>query len=102
MLSQIFRRSTIFEKQKLGRHLHTHVLQREYVLFLLWITFYIVFASMRVKPISFSYFFVLIRLRNARKKNETNSQVNDIDMYNSPNAKPGKNNFKWLVIQSLP
>lgn len=57
---------------------------------------------MHVNPISFSYFFVLIRLRNARKKNETNSQVNDIDMYNLPNAKPGKNNFKWLAIQCLP
>lgn len=53
---------------------------------------------MHVNPISFSYFFVLIRLRNARKKNETNSQVNDIDMYDLPNAKPGKNNFKCYVI----
>lgn len=51
---------------------------------------------MHVNPISFSYFFVLIR-----KKNETNSQVNDIDIYDSPNAKPGKNNFKCYVIQGL-
>lgn len=56
---------------------------------------------MRVKPISFGNFFVLIRLRNARKKNETKSQVNDIDMYDLPNAKPGKNNFKCYVIQGL-
>lgn len=56
---------------------------------------------MHVNPISFSYFFVLIRLRNARKKNETNSQVNDIDMYDLPTAKPGKNNFKCYVIQGL-
>lgn len=42
--------------------------------------------------------FFLIRFRNARKRNETNSQANDIDMYNSPNGKPGKNSFKWLVI----
>lgn len=56
---------------------------------------------MRVEPISLSCFFVLIRLRNARKKNETNSQVNDIDMYDLPNAKPGKNNFKCFVIQGL-
>lgn len=56
---------------------------------------------MHVNPISFSYFLVLIRLRNARKKNETNSQVNDIDMYDLPNAKPGKNNFKCYFIQGL-
>lgn len=56
---------------------------------------------MRVKPISFGNFFVLIRLRNARKKNETNSQVNDIDMYDLPNAKPGKKNFKFMFNQGL-
>lgn len=56
---------------------------------------------MHVNPISFSYFFVLIRLRNARKKNETNSQVNDIDMYDLPNAKPGKNNLNVMLYKVL-
>lgn len=35
--------------------------------------------------------FILIRFRNAHKANKTNKRVNEIDMYDSPIAKPGKN-----------
>lgn len=33
----------------------------------------------------------MIRFRNARKTNKANSKLNEIDMYDSPTAKPGKN-----------
>nr|XP_034320549.1 multiple epidermal growth factor-like domains protein 10 isoform X2 [Crassostrea gigas] len=38
-------------------------------------------------------------LRNARKKNETNSQVNDIDMYDLPNAKPENSVYDLISSQ---
>lgn len=37
--------------------------------------------------------FILIRFRNARKTNKANSKVNEIDMYDSQTAKPGKNHL---------
>lgn len=37
--------------------------------------------------------FILICFRNARKTNKTNSKVNEIDIYDSPTAKPGKNHL---------
>lgn len=46
------------------------------------------------KKINFLDIWVLICLRNAREANETNSQVNEMDLYDLSNAKPGKNNSK--------
>lgn len=37
--------------------------------------------------------FILIRFRNARKTNKANCKVNEIDMYDSSTAKPGKNHL---------
>lgn len=37
--------------------------------------------------------FILIRLRNARKTKKAKSKVNEIDMYDAPTAKPGKNHL---------
>lgn len=37
--------------------------------------------------------FILIRFRNAHKTNKANNKVNEIDMYDSPIAKPGKNHL---------
>lgn len=40
--------------------------------------------------------FVLFNFRNASKKKETQSQINEVDMYDLPNAKSGKINFERL------
>lgn len=38
---------------------------------------------------------------NARKTIETKNKINEIDMYDLPNAKPGKNYSKWFVLQCM-
>lgn len=40
--------------------------------------------------------FVLFNFRNASKKKETQSQINEVDMYDLPNAKSDKINFERL------
>lgn len=56
---------------------------------------YIVTVFIHVeKKIDFLDIWVLICFRNAREANETNSQVNEMDLYDLSNAKPGKNNSK--------
>lgn len=52
------------------------------------------FVFIRVETYPFDDMFVFIHLRNARKKKETNSQVNEVDMYDLTNTKPGKNYLK--------
>lgn len=43
--------------------------------------------------------FVLFHFRNASKKKETQSQINEVDMYDLPNAKSGKFNFERLELE---
>lgn len=61
-------------------------------------TDFMVFLFIRV-ICKFYGIFVLFNFRNASKKKETQSQINEVDMYDLPNAKSGKNHFERLELK---
>lgn len=61
-------------------------------------TDFMVFLLIRV-ICQFYDMFILFHFRNASKKNETQSQINEFDMYDLPNAKSGKIHFERLELE---